>query len=90
MSEPWQALKRPTSAHSQRSQWGRRVTREKTIQFTGVKVFSATLQHDRDRLGEKITAWLAAHASLEVVDIVVTQSSDKSFHCVSITVFYRF
>jgi hypothetical protein len=58
------------------------------IRFTGVKVFSATMQHDRDCLGEKITEWLAANRSLAVVDVIVTQSSDAAFHCLAITLFY--
>lgn len=56
--------------------------------FSGMKVFSATMQRDRDRLGERVTDWLAGNASLVVVDVVVTQSSDNAFHCVSITLFY--
>ena len=56
--------------------------------FNGVKVFSATMFADRDQLGEKVTTWIAAHPDLELVEIVVTQSSDASFHCVAITVFY--
>jgi hypothetical protein len=43
---------------------------------------------DRVRLGETVTSWLA-RTGLEVDDIVVTQSSDASFHCIAITVFYR-
>ncbi|HET7505120.1 MAG TPA: hypothetical protein VFK02_29075 [Kofleriaceae bacterium] len=57
-------------------------------QFNGVKVFSATMYADRERLGESITAWLAAHPSFEVTQMIVTQSSDAAFHCVAITVFY--
>jgi hypothetical protein len=57
--------------------------------FTGVKVFSTTLARDRDALSERITAWLREHPDLEVVDKVVTQSSDKEFHCLTITFFYR-
>jgi hypothetical protein len=56
--------------------------------FNGVKVFSATMQPDRDRLGDKITDWIAAHPTFEVTEIVVTQSSDASFHCVAFSVFY--
>ncbi len=59
------------------------------LQFNGVKVFSATMFADRDRLGEKVTEWIAAHPSFEITQFVVTQSSDASFHCVAITVFYR-
>ena len=57
--------------------------------FTGVKVFSTTLARDRDALSERITSWLREHPDVEVVDKVVTQSSDKEFHCLSITFFYR-
>lgn len=59
------------------------------MDFTGVKVFSTTLARDRDQLSERIGEWLQAHPELEVVDKVVTQSSDKAFHCLSITFFYR-
>jgi hypothetical protein len=57
--------------------------------FNGVKIFSATMFADRDHLGEKITDWIAAHPALELVEIVVTQSSDASFHCLAICVFYN-
>ncbi len=59
-----------------------------TNQFNGVKVFSATMAQDRDQLGEKLTAWLAERPALQVVDTVVTQSSDEAFHCLAITLFY--
>jgi folate-dependent tRNA-U54 methylase TrmFO/GidA len=57
--------------------------------FTGVKVFSTTLARDRESMGEHIGRWLAEHPDLEVVEREVTQSSDKAFHCLSITLFYR-
>jgi hypothetical protein len=57
--------------------------------FTGVKVFSTTLARDREALSERINAWLRDHADLEVIDKVVTQSSDKEFHCLTITFFFR-
>jgi hypothetical protein len=57
--------------------------------FTGVKVFSTTLARDRDALSDRITNWLREHPEIEVVDKVVTQSSDKEFHCLSLTFFYR-
>jgi hypothetical protein len=56
--------------------------------FNGVKVFSATMVADRERLGEKITEWLKAHPHIDVRDMVVTQSSDEAFHCLAITVFF--
>jgi PDZ domain-containing secreted protein len=57
--------------------------------FTGVKVFSTTLARDRENMGETMTRWLQEHRDLEIVDKVVTQSSDKEFHCLTITLFYR-
>lgn len=55
--------------------------------FNGVKTFAATKFADRDRLGDQITEWLARNP-VEIVDKVVTQSSDSEFHCLSITLFY--
>jgi hypothetical protein len=60
----------------------------KDVKFNGVKVFSATMVADRDQLGEKVTAWIAAHPEKKVTEISVTQSSDEAFHCIAITVFY--
>ena len=57
--------------------------------FDGVKVFSATMLADRACLGEKVSAWLAANPRLQVVDMIVTQSSDASFHCIAITIFWK-
>ena len=59
------------------------------VAFNGVKIFSATMFADREQLGEKVTDWMARNSNLEVTEIVVTQSSDASFHCIAITVFYR-
>jgi hypothetical protein len=56
--------------------------------FNGVKVFSATMFADRDRLGDRVTDWIAANSHLKVTEMIVTQSSDAAFHCVAITVFY--
>ncbi len=56
--------------------------------FNGVKVFSATMVGDRERLGEKITEWLRDHPSVEVREAIVTQSSDEAFHCIAITLFF--
>jgi hypothetical protein len=57
--------------------------------FTGVKVFSTTLARDREAMGETISRWLAQNPAVEIVDKVVTLSSDRQFHCLSITLFYR-
>jgi hypothetical protein len=59
------------------------------IMFTGVKVFSTTLARDRENMGENITRWLKENTNVDIVDKVVTQSSDKEFHCLTITLFYR-
>jgi folate-dependent tRNA-U54 methylase TrmFO/GidA len=59
------------------------------VQFTGIKVFSTTLARDRENMGETITKWLKDNPNFEIVDKTVTQSSDKEFHCLSITLFYR-
>jgi hypothetical protein len=58
-------------------------------QFEGVKVFSATMQPERDRLGDRVAQWIAEHPKAEVVDYTVSQSSDDGFHCLSIVLFYR-
>lgn len=59
------------------------------MRFTGVKVFSTTMVKQRQELGETVTLWLRANADLEVVDRVVSQSSDDAFHCLTIVLFYR-
>ena len=65
------------------------MSEDRAMQFTGVKVFSATKARDREELGESVTRWLQANADLEVVDRVVSQSSDSEFHCLTIILFYR-
>jgi folate-dependent tRNA-U54 methylase TrmFO/GidA len=57
--------------------------------FTGCKVFTTTLARDREAMSDNITRWLREHPDLEVVDKVVTLSSDRQFHCLSIVFFYR-
>jgi hypothetical protein len=59
------------------------------IPFTGVKVFSTTLARDREMMGETITKWIKDNPQAEIVDKVVTQSSDKEFHCLTVTLFYQ-
>ncbi len=56
--------------------------------FNGVKVFSATMVAERDRLGETVTAWISANPHCKLVEIVITQSSDERFHCIAFSVFY--
>jgi putative lipoic acid-binding regulatory protein len=57
--------------------------------FNGVKIFSATMAQERDRLGDRITDWVRKHSEYEITDTIVTQSSDEAFHCLAITIFYR-
>lgn len=60
-----------------------------TPHFTGIKVFSTTLARDRETMGEGITKWIKENPGVEIVDKVVTQSSDKEFHCLTVTLFYK-
>jgi hypothetical protein len=59
------------------------------VDVTGVKVFSATKAKERELLGELITDWIRSHPEHEIVDKIVTQSSDSEFHCLTITLFYK-
>jgi hypothetical protein len=62
--------------------------------FNGVRVFCATMIQQRQALGEQITAWIAAERrqrpGFEIVDIVMRQSSDRAFHCVSAVLFFKY
>lgn len=59
--------------------------------FDAVKVFSATKQRERDELGETVSRWLSEHrGQIDVVDKIVSQSSDSEYHCVTICLFYNF
>lgn len=57
--------------------------------FKGVKVFSATKAKDREGLGDQVTRWIRGNPNSEIVDKIVTQSSDSEFHCLTITLFYK-
>jgi hypothetical protein len=57
--------------------------------FDVVKVFSATKAADREALGAKATAWMAEHPELNVARAVVAQSSDASFHCLTLIFFLK-
>ena len=58
------------------------------MNISGCKVFSATKARDRAALDERINDWLAANTDLDVVDLVITLSSDNEFHCLTFTLFY--
>lgn len=72
-----------------RSSSGTTVDGVRMIDITGVKVFSATKGQERNQLGERATEWIHSHPDHEIIDKVVTQSSDTTFHCLTITLFYR-
>jgi hypothetical protein len=58
--------------------------------YSGVKVFSATKARERELIGDRINEWLdETIKQIEIVDTTVTQSSDREFHCLTITIFYR-
>jgi len=59
-----------------------------SMDFNGVKVFSATTFDDRLHLGEKITKWMKDHHSYNIVDKAVMQSSDQAFHCITVVLLY--
>ncbi|TPV93505.1 MAG: hypothetical protein B7733_20245 [Myxococcales bacterium FL481] len=59
------------------------------MDFDGVKVFSATKAREREGISDRINAWLEENQDVEIVDKTVTQSSDREFHCLTITVFYN-
>jgi hypothetical protein len=58
--------------------------------YSGVKVFSATKARERELIGDRINEWIdETIKQVEIVDTIVTQSSDREFHCLTITIFYR-
>ena len=61
----------------------------RVLDVTGVKVFSATKAKEREDLGENVTRWIKSNSDLEIVDRIVTQSSDNEFHCYSLILFYK-
>jgi hypothetical protein len=65
------------------------VERSGAVNFTGVKVFSATKAREREELGEHVTNWIRNNPNSKIIDKIVTQSSDREFHCLTITIFYE-
>jgi hypothetical protein len=57
------------------------------MRFNGVKVFTSTKREERAVLGEAVTRWMSENP-VDIVDKIVTQSSDSEFHCLTITLFY--
>lgn len=72
---------------------GHQVRREgevsRLLGINGVKVFSASMFNERCQLGERITEWIRSNPSISINETIVTQSSDRSFHCVTITLLYN-
>lgn len=58
------------------------------MKYTGIKVFTATKAMERVSLGEAVTRWIRSHPDHRIVNAKVTQSSDREFHCLTITLFY--
>jgi hypothetical protein len=57
--------------------------------FEGVEVFTATLAAEREKLGKRATRFIADHPELEIVDRKVSQSSDRTHHCLTLMLFWR-
>lgn len=64
------------------------MSRNTTVSWNGVKVFSSTKAREREDMGEKVTAWIRQHRDIVIKDKIVTQSSDNEFHCLTVTLFY--
>jgi len=57
--------------------------------YNVVKVFSATRARERIALGDPVTEWLKQNKGLEVIEVMVKQSSDNAFHCLTILLFCK-
>lgn len=61
--------------------------------FNGVKIFCATLVHSRSQIGDLVTLWLEdarkTRPGFQIADILIRQSSDRAYHCLTILVFFR-
>ena len=66
-----------------------RIALDADSRFDSVRVFSSTLVADRLRLGERVTEWIASNPHVKVTELVVTQSSDSAYHCLTFTLFFR-
>jgi len=52
-------------------------------QINLVKVFSVTKAREREDLGARVTAWIAANPGVQIVRTFVALTSDARFHCLS-------
>lgn len=58
--------------------------------FDYVKIFRASMKREQDTMDADINKWLLAlsKAGGEVVDMIVKQSSDSEYHCITIVFTY--
>ena len=54
----------------------------------GCEVFSATMKRERDALGGQVTEWLAQWPQRSVIERTVRLSSDHSYHCLAIVLWW--
>jgi hypothetical protein len=57
--------------------------------FEGVEVFTATLAAEREKLGRRASQFIADNPGLEIVDKDVSQSSDRTHHCLTLMLYWR-
>lgn len=83
---PLYFVRRPGRISDRDRLFDRRISRVHLMQqpINLVKVFSATKSRSRDGLGEHVTRWLRARPNIQVIEGVVSLSSDRYFHCLSI------
>ncbi len=59
------------------------------MDFTGLKVFSATKAREREEISDRINDWIGANRNVDIVGYEVRQSSDNAFHCLTIILIYK-
>ena len=59
-----------------------------SLAFDSVKIFSATKARERVGRGDRATEWIREE-SPKIVKVVVRQSSDSEFHCITLVFFYQ-
>jgi hypothetical protein len=59
------------------------------LNFSGIKVFSATKAREREEISDRINEWITANRNIEILGKDVLQSSDNAFHCLTIVLYYR-
>lgn len=61
--------------------------------YQAIKIFTCTMAKERNELDEGVNRWLVdmskKQKTFEVVDTIITQSSDNAFHCFTVTIFYK-